>query len=323
MDTLYSCCLIADIGGTYTRLALVDPQGNKTYPQRLENDQHARLYDALTAYISALPPACKPDAAVIAVAGPVRGDYIRITNRDWHFSIQQYCSLLSFRFLHVINDFVAVALAIPALEKSDYIQIGNGHAVADKPIGIVGPGTGLGVSFLIPEAGRWIPVNSEGGHVTLAANNEQEEIIISFVRKQYGHVSAERLVSGSGLPLLYQAIAGIEGQTADRLTPEAIIWRDEQRTDPVATRTVDVFLEMLGTVAANLAVTIGAEGGIYFAGGILPRMPQRLCDSGFRQRFVHHDRYSQFLDQIPTCLIIRENTALDGLRYYLSVKGSD
>lgn len=310
--------LIADVGGTYTRLALVDANGNTGNLQLLENDDYPQLADALDSYIRSLPPEHKPEAAIIAVAGPVTGDSVRITNRDWAFSAEAYRTRFGLQFLRVVNDFAAVALAISTLGPTDYLDIGGGSAVADKPVGIVGPGTGLGVSFLIPQAGRWIPVSSEGGHVTLAAADDQEEKLIAIVREQYGHVSAERLLSGPGLSLIYQAIGRAQGKTMPVLTPNEIILRDEQRSDPIATQTIDMFLQMLGTVAANLAVTIAAEGGIYFAGGILPRIRQRMLNSGFRKRFINHDRYSAWLDRIPTRLIIREHIALTGLRNYLA-----
>lgn len=311
-------CLIADVGGTYTRLALVDATGNTGNLQLLENDDYPELADALDSYIRSLPPEHKPDAAIIAVAGPVTGDSVRITNRNWAFSAEAYRTRFGLQFLHVVNDFAAVALAISTLEPTDYLDIGGGTAVADKPVGIVGPGTGLGVSFLIPQAGRWIPVSSEGGHVTLAAADEQEEKLIAFVREQYGHVSAERLLSGPGLSLIYQVIGRLQGKTMPALTPNEILVRDEQHNDAIATQAIDLFLQMLGTVAANLAVTIAAEGGIYFAGGILPRIRQRMLNSGFRKRFITHDRYSAWLDRIPTRLIIRDHIALTGLRNYLA-----
>lgn len=314
MANSFTNCLIADIGGTYTRFAIVDTGRNIVRLQRIENDDYPVLYHALEDYIRELPPELYPDAAAFAVAGPVKNDVIKITNRDWQFSINEYRSSLSLRFLHVINDFAALSLAIPTLEPGDCQKIGHGEAAADKPIGIVGPGTGLGVSFLIPDAGKWIPVSSEGGHVTLAACNEQEEKVISIIRGQHGHVSAERLLSGAGLSILYQAIAAQDGNAVPGIIPNQIIIRDENGTDHIATKTIDMFLEMLGTVAANLALTINAEGGIYFAGGILPRIRDRFVNSGFRRRFINNHRYSIYLDSIPTYLIIKDYAALSGLR---------
>lgn len=318
MASPYRHCLIADIGGTYTRLAILDHGGDILHLNRVENDDYPQLLGALVAYIRGLPQSRQPDAAVIAVACPVTGDHIKLTNRDWSFSISEYREALAFKFLHVVNDFAAIALALATIQPEDCLSIGSGTPVAHKPVGIIGPGTGLGVAFLIPDSGRWIPVSSEGGHVTLAAADDHEEKLIALVRKQYGHVSAERLLSGPGLSLIFQAIGHLQGKTLPALTANEIMLRDEQRNDPIAIQTIDMFLQMLGTVAANLAVTIAAEGGIYFAGGILPRIRQRMLDSGFRKRFITHDRYSEWLDRIPTRLIIRDHIALTGLRNYLA-----
>lgn len=317
MASTFRHCLIADIGGTYTRLAILDHGGDILHLSRVENDDHPQLLSALAAYIRGLPTARVPDAAVIAVACPVTGDRIKLTNRDWSFSINEYREALAFKFLNVVNDFAAIAIALATIQTEDYLSIGSGTPVANKPVGIIGPGTGLGVAFLIPDSGRWIPVSSEGGHVTLAATDDQEEKLIAIVREQYSHVSAERLLSGSGLSLIFQAIGHLQGKALPALTPNEIIVRDEQRNDPIAIQTIDMFLQLLGTVAANLAVTIAAEGGIYFAGGILPRIRQRMLNSGFRERFITHDRYSEWLDRIPTRLIVKEHIALDGLRNYL------
>lgn len=317
MASSYRHCLIADIGGTYSRIAIVDRDGAMQLLMQVENDTYPDLHTTLADYISKLPLALKPVGAVIAVACPVTGDRVSLTNRDWSFSISGYRSSLGLDFLHVINDFAAIALAISSLTPDDYISIGQGEVAADKPIGIIGPGTGLGVSFLVPDHGRWIPVNSEGGHVTLAAADEMEEQIIALVRRQHGHVSAESLLSGPGLSVLYRAISELGGRNLTPPPPNEIIIRDEQRNDPIASQSIDMFLAMLGTVAANLAVTISAEGGIYFAGGILPRLRQRMVNSQFRERFITHDVYRNWLERIPTRLIIKKHVALEGLREYL------
>jgi glucokinase len=313
----YTHCLIADIGGTYTRFAIIDSAHNLLRLTQMENDHYAQLHDAIQAYLQSLPPNLHPQAALMAVAGPVKGDQIRITNRDWTFSVSHYQDMLSLNSLHVINDFSAVAQAIPTLTPDDYINIGDGTVIAGKPVGIIGPGTGLGVALLICDAGKWIPVSSEGGHVTLAAADEDEERVISLLRKRIGHVSAERLVSGPGLALLYLTIAETVGLTDKTLSPNEIIVRDEQGTDQLATTTIEMFLRMLGTVAANLAVTLAAEGGIYFAGGVLPRMSQRLIKSGFRKRFITNVPHSRYLETIATRLIIKEHVAMSGLANYL------
>jgi glucokinase len=311
-------CLIADIGGTHTRLAIVNVTHTILHLQSYRNEEFSELGQILDEYISHLPAQCRPDAGVLAVASPVRGDEIQFTNSAWNFSIMEYRSRFTFKFLDVINDFVAVALAIPGLESSDCIKIGKGEAIHDEPIGVIGPGTGLGVSILVPTSGRWMAISSEGGHVTLPAYNDEEERIISRVRERHGHVSAERLISGPGLALLYQTIAELKGVTVTELDPEDITAHDAAGTDQVASYTVDVFMKMLGTIAGDLAVTSGARGGIYIAGGILPKISNRFVNSGFRNRFTDKGRYHDYLEQIPTFLITRDNIGINGLRDYLS-----
>jgi glucokinase len=310
-------CLIADIGGTHTRLAVVKMAKTILHLQLFNNKDYEDLGQILEGYIELIPAEYRPDAGIFAVASPIRGDEIQFTNSTWNFSIKEYRSRYSFRFLEVINDFVAVALAIPHLDTDDYIKIGRGEVKNDNPIGVIGPGTGLGVSILVPAAGRWTAISSEGGHVTLPAFNEEEESIISLVRKYHGHVSAERLISGPGLKLLYRTIAELKGITIKELQPEEITTRDTAGTDPVASKALDIFMEMLGTIAGDLAVTSGARGGIYIGGGILPRMSNRFVNSGFRKRFTDKGRYHDYLEQIPTFLITRDNIAIDGLRNYI------
>ena len=310
--------LVADIGGTNSRFAVIEPGGGMVGIETLSNDRFASLDEAIHQYLDSLPAGLRPGAGVLAVACPVSGDQVHLTNRNWRFSVREYAARFSFDYLHVLNDFVAVALAIPVLKAGvDTLQLGGGAPVADRPIGVIGPGTGLGVSVLVPLGGRWVPVNSEGGHVTLPAFDEEEARIIARVRRDYPHVSAERLLSGPGLTLLYQALADLEGHAVTAPGPGEITRRDQAASDPLAVRTLDIFMEMLGTVAGNLAVTVGAQGGIYLAGGILPRAPRRLAESGFRRRFIDKGRYREYLDAIPTYLVVKENVALTGLAAYL------
>ena len=310
--------LIADIGGTHSRLAIVDVDSNIVCLKCEDNQHYKDLGQILEAYIRDLPKELKPKAAVFAVASPVQGDKIVFTNRNWNFSIKEYCSRFSFSFLQVVNDFVAIAMAIPGLKENEYIKLGEGEPVKGKPKAIIGPGTGLGASVLINVDNKWIPVNSEGGHVTLAGFNEEEDKLIAIVRKQFGHVSAERILSGPGLTVLYNTMAKLQGLEIAEIDPASITARDKVGEDTIAKKTLDLFMQMLGTVAANLALSVGAEGGIYIAGGILPKLSERFQNSGFRQRFIDKGRYRDYLDRIPTYLVTKDNIALDGLQHYVS-----
>lgn len=301
--------LIADIGGTHSRLAL---GGAGIHRLRIyDNAGFDGLEAVISAYLDELdvPPA----VAALAVACPVQGDAGTMTNLGWSFSAAALRRRFGFGTVYVLNDFAAIAHAVPALEPGDVRQIGGGAGIPGRPAGILGPGTGLGVSGLVPHGDGWIPVAGEGGHVTLAPANDEESRIIERLRRDIGHVSAERLLSGPGLVLLYRLLAG-----ADTVPDAAAITRlAATGKDATAVRVVDLFLAMLGTVAGNLALTLGAEGGIYLAGGILPKIADRLALSGFRERFVDKGRYRDYLAAIPTRLITLEHPALHGLRALL------
>lgn len=304
--------LIGDIGGTHSRLALAGAGISKV--KVYDNAGFPGLDAVIEDYLRGLDAAERPASAALAVASPVGGDQVRLTNLGWGFSIKDYRRRFGFNALHVLNDFAAAALAIPALGNDDVVAVGGGEAVPGRPVGIIGPGTGLGVAALVPSGDTWIPVAGEGGHVTLPPATDEEDRIITTLRRRRGHVSAERLLSGSGLALLYQVLAGAE---AGLPAPEAITRLALSGEDPLAVRALDHFLAMLGTVAGNLALTLGAQGGIYLAGGILPKLAARLQDSLFRQRFADKGRYRGYLEAIPTLLITRDNPALLGLKRYL------
>ncbi|NNE37075.1 MAG: glucokinase [Gammaproteobacteria bacterium] len=315
--------LVADIGGTTSRLAIADHNNNIYETVSKTNCDYKNLELLVKDYLAGIAVEIFPDKAVFAVACPISGDEVELTNLDWHFSIDELCKVFSFEYLHVINDFVALSLAVPGFTAEDYVKIGAGDALPDSPIGVIGPGTGLGMSFLVPHANGWIPVSSEGGHVSLAPGNDWEDSIISNARKKFGHVSAERLLSGQGLPVLYQIIAELDGQQVIELDAGEISKRDIDKSDPVATNTIDTFMGLLGSVAGDMAVTIGAKGGIYIGGGILPKLSDRFIHSGFRQRFVEKGRFRGYLEKIPTFLITRNYASLEGLRNYVnSLKGS-
>ncbi len=310
--------LIADIGGTHTRLAFTCPGEGLKHIETFNNKDYPDLASIIEIYISDLDLAESPRTAAFAVASPITGDLIKLTNLDWEFSISEYTSRFELDKLHVINDFAAIALAIPELQENDLIQIGTGKALTGSPVGVIGPGTGLGVAVLVPVGNNWIPVECEGGHVTLAAVTEREAGLIKLVRGEYGHVSAERLLSGPGLATLYQALALLEGETVEQPDAPAIISLARTREDLIAVETADTFFAMLGTVAGNLALTLGARGGIYLAGGILPRMSDMLQASTFRERFMDKGRYRSYLETVPTWLITAEAPAFIGLQACLS-----
>jgi glucokinase len=213
----------------------------------------------------------------------------------------------------VLNDFAAAASSIPYLPKADCFAIGPDIAGMKGPIGVIGPGTGLGVGALIPNGDRWTLIPGEGGHVSLPASSEIEDRILAVLRKRWAHVSAERVLSGAGLVNLYLALCEIDGVAAAPFTPADVTDHAIRGTDPVCVKAFKHFCDMLGTVAGDLALTLGATGGIYIAGGILLRFKEAFAASGFRARFENKGRFRDWLRTVPTPLILEESPALLGL----------
>jgi glucokinase len=304
--------LIGDIGATNARFALVPSEGIVTRARVYALNDHPSLIDAIEAYLTEESPPVSPMQAVLAVAAPVTGDQVTLTNHPWTFSIEALRQHLKLRRLLVINDFAANAVAIPYLGKSDHTQVGFGAPVADCPIGLIGPGTGLGVSALMPTPNGAIPVQGEGGHVTMAPADAQESAVLDLMRGRYDHVSAERILSGPGLVNLYNALCELARAPAAPFTPAQITnprtWDEDSR----ARDATAMFCAMLGTVAGNLALTLGARGGIYIAGGIIPRLGLAFAESRFRARFEAKGRFCGYLAAIPTYVITRPIPALLG-----------
>jgi glucokinase len=206
---------------------------------------------------------------------------------------------------------------VPHLEKTDIFQIGRGSAIKDAPIGIIWPGTGLGVSALLPSRGGCFAMSGEGGHVTMASFTAREAAVLEILRKQFEHISAERLLSGPGLVNLYAALCDLAGVPAGPVTATQITSSDAWTQDPNKRDATTMFCAMLGTIAGNLALTLGATGGIYIAGGIVPKMLSFFADSQFRERFESKGRLGRFLADIPTSVIIRPFPALVGAAWSL------
>ena len=303
--------LVADIGGSNARFALMDPGGRPTRVVTLAVRDHATLSDAVAAYLQQQAMEC-PREAAIAIANPVCGDQVRMTNHHWSFSVEQTRQQLGLDRLLLLNDFTALALALPLLEAHELRQIGGG-APAPGAIALLGPGTGLGVSGLIPAgAGQWLPISGEGGHATLAPADARESLILDICRERHGHVSAERLLSGIGLPCLHQAIAALSGEQPDPLSPADIVARGLAAADAHCSEALSVFCSLLGNFAGNLALTLGARGGVYIGGGIVPRLGEYLAASAFRRRFEDKGRFREYLAPLPVYVIHASEPALRG-----------
>ncbi len=313
--------LLADIGGTNARFALETGPGRFDAIEVLSCQQHASLGEAIRAYL-ALPQLAGRGAgirhAAIAIANPVTGDQVRMTNHHWAFSIEALRQECGFDTLMVVNDFSALARSLPHLGDQKR-QVGGGTAVPDAPLGLLGAGTGLGVSGLIPCGNSWTALRSEGGHVGFAPVNELEVAILQYAWREFEHVSSERLLSGAGVELIYRALSERAGRPGSLAAPE-ISRRALSGECALCDEVLEAFCGMLGTAAGNLAITLGAQGGVYIGGGIVPRLGERFDRSSFRRRFEQKGRFSGYLAQVPTYVITADYPAFLGVSAILSEK---
>lgn len=304
--------LVADIGGTNARFAMVADATTKALePRNLRCADYATIVDATLAYLD-LVSLGKPYQAAISIASPVTGDALNMMNHSWSFSVSETRAALDLRHLKVLNDYTALALALPVLRDDQRLQVGEGEALAGHPIAVLGPGTGLGVSAVIPSGKHWVPLESEGGHASYGPINAREQAIIEIMRERLEHVSAESLVSGRGLSLIYEVITRLDQGEGTRLSPMEVTQRALELDCPVAIEALSIFCDILGTVAGNLALTMGARGGVYIGGGIILRVLDFFSRSGFRERFEKHGRLTPYLRSIPTYVIDTDYPALIG-----------
>jgi glucokinase len=314
--------LLADIGGTNARFALEIGPGRVDLIEVLPCAGYPTLADALRAYLGSAAVAASGYRAIrhaaLAIANPITGDLVRMTNHHWEFSIEALRLECGFDTLVVANDFTALARSLPHLAPGQKVQVGGGSAVAGTPLGLVGAGTGLGVSGLIPAGSHWTALLSEGGHVTFSPANAAEVAILQYAWGHFEHVSAERLMSGDGIELIYRALAQHEGVPDEGLRAADISRRALAGECALCDRVIETFCGMLGTVAGNLAITLGAQGGIYIGGGIVPRLGERFHRSSFRARFEQKGRFVHYLSQVPTYVITADYPAFLGVSAILS-----
>jgi glucokinase len=314
--------LLADIGGTNARFALELANGELTAIANLRCDDYATLSHAIQHYLCSVPAvaagAIDVEDAAIAIAADIRGDRVKMTNRDWQFSTDAMRKELGLHKLVLVNDFTAMALSIPRLNDIDTLRIGGGQTNPQGAIGLVGPGTGFGVSALILANGKYSALVTEGGHVNFAPSNELEIRILQYAWREFPHVSVERLLSGIGLNIVYRAICEVRDAKAEDLSVADIVQGALGGQCALCDETIAAFCDMLGTAAANVALTIGATGGMYIGGGIVPRLGARFAASGFRRRFEDKGRFAAYLANIPTYVITADNPALLGLSVKLA-----
>jgi len=250
---------------------------------------------------------------VFAVNGPVEGDRLKLTNGPWAFSIEATRRALGLERLEVINDFVAQALAVPQLAEHERRKLGGGEAVAGRPIAVIGPGTGLGVAGLLPEAdGGWRPLPSEGGHVSFAPHDETGTKILARLQQRFGDVSNERVLAGPGLVNVATALAEIAGRGLPPLEPRDVVERARAGSCRFCVEAVARYPATLGAAAGDLALTLLARGGVFVAGGVCGYLGELFDPARFREGFVAKGRFRPYLEAIPTWLVTRADTGLLG-----------
>ncbi|RNM12650.1 glucokinase [Nocardioides pocheonensis] len=305
--------LVADIGGTNARFALADPRTRLLSQELTLPTSSARRFVELVEDYLAKVGADSVDAACFAIAGPVSGDRCTLTNAELDFSIEETKRDLGLSTLLVVNDFAAAARSIPELGPQDLFQVGEVRLDLARGAVAVGPGTGLGVATILPDHTGWRVQPGEGGHVALACLHEDELEVVRALRKSWGYASAEMVLSGPGLVRLYGALAEAHGTSAVAdVRPDEIVERALSSTDYTCVATLGMFCELLATVAANAALTTGATGGVFLAGGIVKRFPEFLAQSGFRERFTWHPHAGTYLDQIATVIVMAPEPGLTG-----------
>ena len=313
--------LLGDIGGTNARFALVMGNGSPiTHEVTLPTGQFPDLAAAASAYLQQVGQTAVRQAC-IAIANPIDGDLLKMTNNHWQFSIEATRQSLGLDGLLMLNDWEAMAMAAPALNGRDLEQIGPGEPVSNAPKGLIGPGTGLGVSSLVrSRQGDWVPIAGEGGHVSLSPTSEREADILRVLWQTYPHVSAERVISGMGLENLYRAICQLNGTEPEALVAAQVSERGLAASDVACEEALACMCSMLGNAAANLALTLGARGGIYIGGGVIGRLGDYFARSGFRAAFEAKGRFASYMQRIPTYVIRAEQPALIGCAMALDVQ---
>jgi glucokinase len=309
--------LLADVGGTNARFALETRPGEITQVHVYPCADYPGIAEVIKKYLKDTKIG-RVNHAAVAIANPVDGDQVRMTNHDWHFSIEATRRALGFDTLLVVNDFTALAMALPGLTDAQRVQVGSGTRRPHSVIGLLGPGTGMGVSGLIPADDRWIALGSEGGHASFAPSDEREDLVLQYARKKWAHVSFERVAAGPGIEIIYRALAARDKKRVPSTLDVSEISRRGLEGDPLAAETLDVFCGILGTFAGNIAVTLGALGGIYIGGGVVPRLGEFFAKSSFRQRFEAKGRFEDYLKNVPTFVITAEYPAFLGVSAILA-----
>jgi len=310
------CLLIGDIGGTNARFALADPDGRGFSSELTLHCADYETADEGIADYLARSGDVVPDIICLAAAGPVLDNCVRLTNNHWIIDGHELQQRFPSSSIRLLNDFEAIAYSIPMLGDHDTATVGLVPSELDKTreftLGVLGPGTGLGIGGLLGRDNGFYPVFGEGSHAGFAPETHIQFEVLKQLRQRFERVSEERLISGPGLENIYWALRKIHGEKATRITAAEIFSRVLANEDVIAAESVQFFYEALGQIAGNLALKLGAYDGIYLAGGIVKRYPDLLKTSSFRSGFENKGRHRSLLERIPTLLILHPQPGLLG-----------
>lgn len=306
--------LVADLGGTNIRLAMVTEQ-------RLSHLSCYKCadFESLEAVIRCYTETHQLQVtnACIGIAGPVSGDSVKMTNLGWEISISELQASLGLAHLSFINDYTAIAMSLPELDQAQLHTLSGGSVEPDAPRVVCGPGTGLGLAQLVRVNGQYGCISGEGGHVEFAPNNRRQLALLGVLMDRFAHVSIERLLSGSGLENIYQGLALLEQRDVAPLQASEITRAYIEKECPLCVETVELFLQVLAQFLGNLALTSGAYGGVYIAGGIMPRLVDHLSTEQFMADFLNKGRFADYLSPMPVFLITEDQPGLIGAAAYL------
>lgn len=299
-----STALIADIGGTTSRIARAGIDGIP-YDARVEsNDSYAGIDDLVENYLKSVPGAT-PILAVFGVAGPVDGEHVRLTNRNWVISAPAIAARLKVKEVRLVNDFVALAHGVPRFSREDLVEVGAGHPLPGAPMLVCGPGTGLGTALVLPRGESYEVLPSEAGHTRFGAVNTDEARVLAHMVRDFGAVSVERVLSGSGLVRLHRILTG-EEIPSQTLIRAAVAGQAREK------ETCHLFLRMLGRVIGDLCLAFEARGGVFIPGGVARAMSSLFADSPFRAAFEDHPPYGDRLANVPVHVVVNAAPGLVG-----------
>lgn len=304
--------IVADVGGTFARFSRVHLETLALDEVAIYRCAEYNSFESVLVTYQTQSGLEDIKCVAIAIACPISDDWVNMTNGPWQFSIRELKQKLNLHELKVINDFNAIAMSLPVLKEHQVRQIGQGQADNNKVKVVLGAGTGLGLAYLVPSSKRYVAFAGEGGHASWGAKTQREWFIYNELKQYYDHVSYERLLSGHGLENLYKALLRFHNQTMPALQASEIISQALSQQNSIAEETIVQFFSVLGVYAGDMALTFGAFGGVYIAGGIVPRLLSLIEQSNFRANFEDKGRFSEFSAQMATFVITEEQPGLLG-----------